>query len=110
MKNKEKIVFKNDIDELLNNKLMGMWDMERRDYYKLEAEDPNMFKGYGDKSGVMYSDKFDKDIDSIVSIFLESINDYMKLLASFEELRNGVIPTSMRRDMQLNNILESESL
>ena len=145
MKNKEKIVFKNDIDELLNNKLRGMWDMERRDYYKLEAEDTNMFKGYGDKSGVMYlgvvdydhyldinvfntgivrmgfrynddyiikmnSDKFDKDIDSIVSIFLESINDYMKLLASFEELRNGVIPTSMRRDMQLNNILESESL
>ena len=145
MKNKEKIVFKNDIDELLNNKLMGMWDMERRDYYKLEEEGPNMFKGYGDKSGVMYlgvvdydhymdinvfntgivrmgfrynddyiikmnSDKFDKDIDSIVSIFLESINDYMKLLASFEELRNGVIPTSMRRDMQLNNILESESL
>lgn len=145
MKNKEKIVFKNDIDELLNNKLMGMWNMERRDYYKLEAEDSNMFKGYGDKSGVMYlgdvdydhymdinvfntgivrmgfrynddyiikmnSDKFDKDIDSIVSIFLESINNYMKLLASFEELRNGVIPTSMRRDMQLNNILESESL
>jgi hypothetical protein len=54
MKNKEKIVFKNDIDELLNNKLMGMWNMERRDYYKLEAEDSNMFKGYGDKSGVMY--------------------------------------------------------
>jgi hypothetical protein len=144
MGNKKEVVFKNEIDKFINDKLMGTWNMERRDYYKLEESKPLMFNGYSDR-GIMYlgdvdgdhyvdvnllkdgvvrmtfrhnderiilmnSAQFETDIETLLNVFLGSINDYMNLIESFEELRRGNIPINMRRNMRLNNILEDESV
>lgn len=45
------------IDKLVSKYLrpnFGNKNLERRDYFKLEKEDPKSFKGYGAKNGMMY--------------------------------------------------------
>lgn len=44
-----------EIDNYVNTILKSKYkSMERRDYREIEKNDPIMFKGYGEKSGLMY--------------------------------------------------------
>jgi hypothetical protein len=44
-----------EIDELIKNRLTNIWsDTERRDYVKLEENKPGIFKGYGNRNGLMF--------------------------------------------------------
>lgn len=44
-----------EIDQLIKNRLTNIWsDTERRDYVKLEENKPDIFKGYGNRNGLMF--------------------------------------------------------
>ncbi len=139
-----KVKFTSDIDKLINDRVINIWNMERRDYYKLREENPDMFKNrplscdyimylgevdydhYTDiflyDTGIvkmvlrrddttiisMTSDRFDKDINSLLSIFLGSIDDYMRLINIFSNLNRGIIPIDMRRNLRIDNIFNEE--
>lgn len=46
----------NKIDQFINNRLKSIYgdSLERRDYYKLEKKRPDIFKGKGKSSGIMF--------------------------------------------------------
>lgn len=69
-----------EIDELIGNALKkkypnssGDQTVERRDYHLLEKDNPKNFKGYGERSGVMYLVDCDWDHYIDVNILKNSI-------------------------------------
>lgn len=99
--------FINDLDKLINDKLIHRWNMERRDYYLLEKKNSKWFKDKGVKNGIMYLGevdynhyadvnllntghiimKFRKNDDIILSINSEKFSeDYETLLDMFISL------------------------
>lgn len=45
-----------DFDKIIHDRLKSKYGkkLERRDYYKLELKRPDLFKGKGYKSGIMF--------------------------------------------------------
>ena len=137
--------FINDIDKIVNDRVINMWDnMERRDYYELEDERPEFYRNRGERNGIMYLGDVDWDhyadihvykdnsfkmafrrndtniisiqsenfknenIKTLLKLFIESIDEYLKLMNIFNSLKKGVIPTDILRNNKIDNILEND--
>jgi hypothetical protein len=88
-----------EIDKLVGESLSIFGtDTERRDYRKLESENPGMFKGYGDKNGVMYL--VDVSDDTYIDFFIRVENTSMVFREDDEEL----ISLTLGNDISKENL------
>ena len=68
-----------DIDELVGSRLENRFgSTERRDYNELENRKPELFKGYGDKRGLMYLTVVSYDLYIDVNITDKAILSFRK--------------------------------
>jgi hypothetical protein len=84
-----------EIDNLIGSRLNNRFgSTERRDYKKLENKRPDIFKGYGNKQGLMYLTTVSYDLyidvnitDKVILSFRRNDDSMIKFYSDFENLQ-----------------------
>ena len=84
-----------DIDELVGSRLENRFgSTERRDYNELENRKPELFKGYGDKRGLMYLTVVSYDLyidvnitDKVILSFRKDDDKLITVHSNFDSLQ-----------------------
>lgn len=84
-----------EIDNLIGSRLNNRFgSTERRDYKKLENKRPDIFKGYGNKQGLMYLTTVSYDLyidvnitDKVILSFRKDDDSMIKFYSDFENLQ-----------------------
>lgn len=92
-----------EIDELIKNRITNKWsDTERRDYVKLEkkylkhlnGEKPDLYKGYGERYGLMFLTVVAYDLyidinitDKVKMVFRKDDSRLMTNFSSFDDIK-----------------------
>jgi len=84
-----------EIDNLIGSRLNNRFgSIERRDYKKLENKRPDIFKGYGNKQGLMYLTTVSYDLyidvnitDKVILSFRKDDDSMIKFYSDFENLQ-----------------------
>ena len=84
-----------EIDNLIGLRLNNRFgSTERRDYKKLENKRPDIFKGYGDRAGLMYLTEVSYELyidvnitDKVILSFRRNDDSMIKVYSDFENLQ-----------------------
>ena len=87
-----------DIDELVGSRLENRFgSTERRDYNELENRKPELFKGYGDKRGLMYLTVVSYDLyidvnitDKVILSFRKDDDKLITVHSNFDSLQSNL--------------------
>jgi len=87
-----------DIDELVGYRLENRFgSTERRDYNELENRKPELFKGYGDKRGLMYLTVVSYDLyidvnitDKVILSFRKDDDKLITVHSNFDSLQSNL--------------------
>jgi len=87
-----------EIDELVGSRLENRFgSTERRDYRVLENKKPELFKGYGDKRGLMYLTVVSYDLyidvnitDKVILSFRKDDDKLITVQSNFDNLQSNL--------------------